>query len=185
MVRGMEIIPVYISPSQFTTSLDICFLRISHPSILASLYTSRAKCLNIGPLCIKMIHIDLLVVVFSQKQSEERLKVRCLTNPVKLIWARCETSILAEKEQFQNRAENMCGKVWCSLWTQRWLLYPVTKSKQPTMTHEPCNSLCQERVSVAQCPIVGLIQKVWDLISHQDCYVPYLWCDKKHPSWSY
>ena len=92
-----------------------------HSFLLVCILQEQIKCLNIGPLWIKMIHIDLLIVVFSQKQSEERLKARCLMNPVKLIWARCETSILAEKEQFQNRAENICGKVWCSLWTQRWL----------------------------------------------------------------
>ena len=177
----MEIISVYISPSQSTTSVDICFLRISHPSILASLYTSIAKCLNIGPLCIKMIHIDLLVVVFSQRQSEERLKARCLMNPVKLIWARCETSILAEKEQFQNRAENICGKVWCSLWTQRWLCIQQ-QSVNNLPWHMNLVMAFVKRVSVAQCPIVGLIQKVWDLIPHQNCFVPYLWCNKKHPS---
>ena len=159
MVRGMEIIPVYISPSQFTTSLDICFLRISHPSILASLYTSRAKCLNIGPLWIKMIHIDLLIVVFSQKQSEERLKARCVMNPVTLIWARYETSILAEKEQFQNRAENRCGKVLCSLWTQRWLCIQQ-QSVNNLPWHMNLVMAFVKRVSVAQCPIVGLIQKV-------------------------
>ena len=188
----MEIISVYISPSQSTTSVNICLLRIFHSSILASLYTSRAKCLNIGPLWIKMIHIDLLIVVFSQKQSEERLKVRCLMNPVKLIWARCETSILAEKEQFQNRAENICGKVWCSLWTQIWLrIHAAIKCKQPTMTHEPCDGLCQESLcgsvfscgvdseslrfdspSGLLCPLLVMRQKTsFLIILNQTCFV--------------